>query len=317
MFKTISVFFLFTLAASLEAQMELSGYFDILNSYDARLGNYGGFDFGQFEVDVAAEAGERAEAEAAIAFDPTTNQFGLGVAFMDFHVAGEEAEHPARGEAPLHTGLLLGRFDVPFGIDYVKIPSNVRELVTPPLLNRKTINSWNSMGLDLYGGGGSWEYNVFLVNGLVGSGPAVGARLARFLSSTLTVGLSAATDLQTSASGASATGLDLKYIRGGTELTGELQLARHILEGEISPLTHGGAYLAVKQELADFADIPAYAALSVTGWQDEKGHAEQSLAAGGGWHLNGSVECRIEYIYEKSVTNVYFNQLSCQVVMAF
>jgi len=155
------------------AQIEWSGFFDILYSDSQEKGD-GTFDYGQFEVDLSVPLSEYISAEGALAYD--AGVVGLGAGFVDFHLFGTEEGYWGRGGGLAHSGLIVGQFDVPFGIDYRVIPSIDRKLVTPPLVNEQTIDSWNDWGVQAYGATGRANVVLFGVNGFT-DGQAIGGRI--------------------------------------------------------------------------------------------------------------------------------------------
>lgn len=130
-------FFTFPLAA----QIEYAGFADIL--YTESSAGESGFGYGQFELDLSGTVNSYVTFEGAIAYNAEEGVFEAGAGFLDIHFNGSDEEHPPRGGFVEHTGLMLGQFDVPFGIDYLHIPAVDRFFVNGPLMNQKTIDGWN------------------------------------------------------------------------------------------------------------------------------------------------------------------------------
>lgn len=162
------------------SQIEFSGFADILYSGYEGAGEFG---YGQFEIDLSTEISPWASIEGAVAYNAESGTFEAGAGFIDLHWGGE-ANHPFAA-----WGMLIGQFDVPFGIDYLHIPSPDRFLVTAPLANQFTIDSWNDIGLSLYGSVGLFEVVTYVVNG-AGNGSACGGRLGTRSDALLSVGSS-------------------------------------------------------------------------------------------------------------------------------
>ena len=70
---------------------------------------------GQIEIDLAKEISEFVSVEAALAYDSENETFGCGAFIIDFHIFGSEGRHLKSIEGINHSGIIIGRFDVPFG----------------------------------------------------------------------------------------------------------------------------------------------------------------------------------------------------------
>ena len=76
-----------------QSAIEFSGFGDILYVNYQDEDEESGFEFGQVELDLAAEIDENVSVEAAIAFDPDAEAFGSGAFLIDFHLFGSEGSH--------------------------------------------------------------------------------------------------------------------------------------------------------------------------------------------------------------------------------
>ena len=130
--------------------LDISGFGDIyLVSYqDAGLGS--DFSVGQMEVDLETTIAGKTVMAAAIAYDSETETFGLGAFTIDFHLWDSEAGHLQPINGIDHSGVLVGQFDIPFGIDWNVYPSVDRKLVSAPLAVENTHDGWNDYGVELY-----------------------------------------------------------------------------------------------------------------------------------------------------------------------
>lgn len=156
---------LMTLAFSLHAQFEITGFADFL--YDGT-GSQNAFSYGQLEVDLSTQVSDKVGFEAAIAYNAETGQFEAGAGFV--HLSGTDKHDRVAW------GVAVGQFDVPFGIDYRHIASPDRWLVCSPLANQATIDSWNDMGVIFEAQTDHFEVVSFAVNGSE-EGHAVGGRV--------------------------------------------------------------------------------------------------------------------------------------------
>jgi hypothetical protein len=102
------------------------------------------------EIDLEAPLQPGISFEAAIAFDPENQTFGVGAFLIDFDLFESEGTHVGADEGIDHTGIVAGQFDVPFGIDWHVYPSIDRMLVSPPLVVESTHGLWNDFGIQAY-----------------------------------------------------------------------------------------------------------------------------------------------------------------------
>lgn len=283
-------------------QVEFTGFTDILYVQDQ------GFGYGQFEVDLAVPLAEGVTVDAALAFDGT--YVGMGAGFITFETFGSY-------------GLMVGQFDVPLGIDYLAIPSPDRKLVTPPLLNEKTINAWNDVGLNLTGEAEKFNLNLFAVNGFCGE-MAFGGRFGFKALEALEVGASYANDN----SDATFMGVDLLGTFGFLETKLEYQMSDGFFEGDNDPLTedrgHSGFYVQLCSELEDMLGLPVFGVARFGSWSadgdhDASGEADSAsrITLGAGYRLADGVEFRIEYLSDTVDEGDSESALTLQAVVGF
>lgn len=303
------------------AQIEYSGFADIL--YTKALGDDGeaGFNYGQFEVDLSGSVVPGVTFEGAIAYNADDGVFEAGAGFLDIHLKGSDEDHPARGGFISHSGLLVGQFDVPFGIDYLHIPSPDRSLVTSPLLNQATIDGWNDVGLNLYGELSLLNFNVFAVNG-ASNGLALGGRLGFPVAGLLEVGTSFA--IQTGENDAEAVpslmGIDFQATSGVISTRLEYQMATAMLEGDFDTMTdddeHSGYYLQLNLDLNEMVNLPLFLVGRFGGWEYGDETASR-ITAGLGYEFEPGFECRAEYLSNTVNEDDPENQITIQTVVSF
>ena len=137
------VIFYFILIPSVFAQVDISGFFDLQYQFHKNQHSEKGMRFGQFEIDLSKSLNNYFVIESAVAFNNESQKFELGAGFIEYRLWGNEEDHAVNNDLFDKSGVMVGLFDVPFGIDYKCIPSPDRKLVTAPLANEKTISCWN------------------------------------------------------------------------------------------------------------------------------------------------------------------------------
>lgn len=305
---------------TLMAQIELSGFADILYTQDLSDGGTGHFGYGQFEVDLSGVVMKGVTFEGAAAYNADAGAFEAGAGFLDIHLMGSEADHPARGGVIQHSGLMLGQFDVPFGLDYLRIPSPDRRLISGPLLNQKTIDGWNDVGLNLYGELSFGSFNLFAVNGAQ-DGIALGGRLAVPLGDMVEFGASYATQTAENDSEANPAllGADILVTSGPAQLTFEFQQATAVLEGDFDSYgdteQHSGYYAELDLDLAGLINVPFFVVGRFGSWEKDNETA-QRVTLGLGHQFSDSFEFRAEYLSD-SIDDNTSNQLALQTVVSF
>ena len=295
-FAWVSVAVLLSLGGALpaSAQVEWSGFFDILYSYSQKKGD-GTFDYGQFEVDLSVPLSEYISAEGALAYD--AGVLGLGAGFVDFHLFGTEKGHRVRGGGLTHSGLIVGQFDVPFGMDYRVIPSIDRKLVTPPLVNQKTIDSWNDWGVQLYGAIHRANFVLFDVNGSAG-GQAIGGRIGIIPVEEVEFGGSYAFDMNANGDVASTVlGIDVQASWKSLAVKGEV-LSAEDDKTKDEPRKHSGFYAQGTYDFEEVIGWPMFAVVRYGVWSPESESApvqdHTRLTLGLGVRIAESVEVRCE-----------------------
>ncbi|NQU06180.1 MAG: hypothetical protein HQ568_08820, partial [Calditrichaeota bacterium] len=109
--------------------VDISGFCNLLYDDDTN-----GTGFGQLEIDLEAEVAENIVIASAICYDAESEAFGSGALVIDFHLFGSEGSHFRPAQNVDHSGIIVGQFDVPFGIDLNYYPSIDRKLVSGPLV---------------------------------------------------------------------------------------------------------------------------------------------------------------------------------------
>ncbi len=148
-----------------QPEVEVSGFGDFLYSVQNGEDAPDNFSFGQVEIDLETSIEKKIIISAAVAFDPESETFGMGAFIVDLHLLGTEGDHFRRGGLK-HSGIILGQFDVPFGIDWMVYPSIDRKLTSIPLVVENTHHAWNDYGIQGYLNQDSFDLTLFATNGL-------------------------------------------------------------------------------------------------------------------------------------------------------
>ncbi len=139
------------------------------------------FNFGAFEMDIQYSYGDHYSVSAAMVWDSGATP-SLAAAVVDYHLFDDDV--PIRGrifdEAGFH--LQVGRFDIPYGLDYQYFPSVKRASVSAPLTTtRIQKGGYNSDGMRIYGTWKTFDYTAYAVNALYGNnGGILGGRIGFF-----------------------------------------------------------------------------------------------------------------------------------------
>lgn len=284
---------------ALPSRLQVSGFADIYNERSAQSRLAGQYSVGQVEVGLSADLSSRVGVEAAVARDgrkPT-----LAVLVADFRLVDSGDVQSALGVESLN--VLVGRFDVPFGIDWHVYPSIDRLLVSGPLVVDGTHGGWNDLGVQAYAEAGRFDLVGYAVRGadIKGAEWAVGAR-AGVRGGGAVLGLSLAglhdgsgllnrhllgADMQWSFSSLSA---KAEYVGYGPAARG--------LEG-----VHHGAYVQGTW------DNQHYFAVARLGALETPDGDEQRLSVGGGWRMRENCQLRMEFQANSAAREVLFTQL--------
>ncbi len=143
--------------------LEISGFADFQHTPSTSEGRADDpFAMGQAELDLGSSLSDEVAIGAALAFDG--DAFALGALTIDFHLFGEEG-HFLKADNIDNSGVILGQFDVPFGIDYQVYVSLDRDLISPPLVVQSTHAAWNDYGAIGYLENSWTQVSVFGTNG--------------------------------------------------------------------------------------------------------------------------------------------------------
>lgn len=139
--------------------IHISGHGDIYG----KIHQGGNYHIGQAEINLNAAVNDRVSVEAAIAYH--NEQFEMGAFYAEFKLWGKNAEYFWYSPYIQSANLIVGQFDIPFGIDCRVYPSIDRKLVSAPLAVEQTHGCWNDTGLSFQFETHHINMQTYLVNG--------------------------------------------------------------------------------------------------------------------------------------------------------
>ena len=273
-----------------ERPIEITGFGDLWY-----VGGGDRFELGQVEIDLGLPLDERIDLEIAIALDE--GAFTTGSFLVDFHLFGREGSHFRPLAGIDHSGLIVGQFDVPFGIDWLVYPSIDRKLVSGPVAVENTHDSWNDFGVQGYLKSGPVNAVVYAVNGFgyeaadaeVEMNLTVGGRVNVSPVPYLEVGSSYAAFFdQDYELDMALLGADLQFIHGRFVAKGEYLFQRLGLAGE-EDATSAGFYAQGLYDFGSFFLVSRYGQ-----FLPEEGEDLTRVSLGGGWVIGDGCEARVE-----------------------
>lgn len=290
-------------------QVDVSGFFDVQYAKPSDQQDvFSGFQYGQFEIDLSARTGRRVMMEGALALNADEQKFEPGLGYLQVDLSPRLTGQRARssGSYLREFGVQLGQFDVPFGLDYKVMRSIDRSLVHAPLMNRRSIDSWNSIGANVYLRSEQWNLVGFVVNGLT-DGYTAGGRIGLKPGPNMELGFSYARGmtLQDGLQTTEIVGADIQGVARQFTWKGEALFSRGVLNGEPSadPMdAHWGLYLHGKYDILTFHRVPLFLVGRYGRWMPMDSFKErlnlspeQELTIGMGANVAYQSQIRLEY----------------------
>jgi len=316
-------------AGRASAQTEITGFFDIIHTYQLSKGQTDGFKINQSEIDISKAYKDNLSFGAAIAYNNNSGNLELSMVYLHYNLLSKEVKHPRRSEEDEHAGIVIGKFDVPIGLDYLSFASPDRPVVSQPLIIEQTIAGWNDVGVNLHLNKKHYRVNFSAVNGFNNGVNFVGDLVAKVFPE-FRIGLFHTSDFdkklerQSWISGA--------YILAEWriwELKSEYLWANGIYGGEQDTLSsnhwHHGFYIQLLSDLGNSSfQMPFFFTVRYSLWQDENENAPVLLpesihryVLGVGYHLNDYSSVRLEYLMESPRGEKRFDRLTAQLVVGF
>jgi len=295
---------------------EISGFGDVVLTINDNESDDFGFNIGQLEVDFAAELKPHIQAEIAIAYDGE-DSFEIGAFIIDFHLLGSDEEalwHYHKSRRVKHSGVMVGQFDVPFGIDWMVYPSIDRQLVSIPQAVEFTHNEWNDIGVNGYLQTEKINAAFYIVNGfeydadpLLKAGSAVGGRFGVTPNEQLEIGGSMALlSIEDSNIDMTMLGVDAQFSNG--DFTGKGELIAHMVESPAgNDITNFGYYI---QGLYDFGPLYGVARIGMFSLDEPASDDNFRLSLGGGRSLAENCWLRLEFQVNSEEDNAGFVQMA-------
>lgn len=277
----------------------LSGFFDVSASDFRERDNP--WKIGPFELDVSMHASEGFAAAGTLVFKDGAAD--VGVAFVDYH----KYDHTIspRGRIFYEPGfhIQLGRFDIPFGLDYLYFATPDRETITPPLVTDYIMDGgWNDDGIRVYGTYKFLDYSFYTTNGF-NKGLAYGGRLGLFplrdpfrlhkeISDKLfETGISLAEDDSKEIFSKEETiiGYDIQFLLSQLEVRAEYIERKSF----VKDLTRSGFYIALKYM---FESLPLYSIAQYDEYQKTNFDRVKRVSFGFTYEFGDYADIKFEYM---------------------
>jgi hypothetical protein len=294
-----------------ESPFEITGFVDVLFSKDEAVAGERDFRLGQAELDFFACTSDHSCACVAVAYDPATGAFGLGAATIEFLVAGKGSDCRHHYEKWERSGLVVGQFDIPFGIDWLTYPSVDRRTVTAPAAVTATHDGWNELGASFFVEAPRYTARAWVTNGFdamlwevddedhvhLATESAVGARASVLPAGGLEIGVSAATFSTVADDQAmSLLGADAQAKRGDWALKAEY--VSHRLDfGAAGDFTNNGWYAQATHDFTGWYLFGRYDTVDFDNEESDQGGLAdlEAVTFGLGLAVAAPAELRLEY----------------------
>lgn len=303
--QLLSIMLLLTccLMVGADTALEISGFGDFLYVQGTENTDDIMFLVNQAEIDLESTIDDKITVGVAVAYDGEET-FGLGAFTIDFHVFGSEGDHFRPTAGIDHSGIIVGQFDVPFGIDWHVYPSIDRRLVSGPLAVENTHDFWNDFGVQLYATKDIVNGVVYATNGFgyemidtlgmpveVDMKMAGGGRLGICPVEILEVGGNFAGFFnQENTLDMSLLGIDLQFTYDAFFLKGEYIIHEYAKDTPVT-ISNSGFYVHGEYNFDRFFLMGRYGVFSPDGDTDDV----TRLTAGAGYVLRDGCELRFEY----------------------
>ena len=318
------ILLLLLLSSPVIAQPELTGFFDVLSVHNNPDNSAHRFMINQFELDISYAHKTHFSVGTAVAYNNETENMELAMAFVHYSFDGGPGKHPRREETYDHSAFLIGKFDMPFGLDYLSYASVDRPTVTQPLVIEKTIAGWNDVGIDFHTFSGNFKFDVWAVNGF-SEGVGLGGNVRYAFFPFLEVGVSHSSDIVDFEKREDwLNGVDLVLTTEIFQFKSEYLWMNGVYEGEQDTLAtnsnHHGVYFQLFTELEKWTSLPMCLTLRYGAWDSEFDRNEDGTDDGQdrytvalGYRLNENISIRAEAvsnnIYNGERENLGFLQL--------
>jgi len=323
--------FAFSITVSIStvySQTEVTGFFDLLSSQNINTNTSHEFSINQFELDVTYAHQSNFSVGTAVAYNSELENMELAMAFVHYSFDDGPALHPRREETYDHSAFLIGKFDMPFGLDYLSFASTDRPTISQPLVIEKTIGGWNDVGIDFHMFKGNFKFDVWAVNGFA-DGVGLGGNIRYTLFPFMELGASHSSDITSFDEVEDwINGVDLQINTNMFQFKSEYLWMEGVYEGELDVPgiddQHHGVYFQLLTEFEDLISLPLYLTLRYGGWgsdfdrdQDGTNDCQNRYTAALGYRLHDNLSLRLEMLSNQVAKLDRENQVFLQAVVAF
>jgi len=139
------------------------------------------FEIGSVELDSALQLSPYVLVSAAFAYVPDEDKAALGAFTVDGSLFGPEKKHLIKTKLLQDSGVVFGKFDVPFGLAYLEYPATENRFVDLPHVVMATHGGWNDLGGQAYAIADHYDLTLYLVNAkaLESDDPVAAGKLAQ------------------------------------------------------------------------------------------------------------------------------------------
>jgi len=246
-------------------ELEISGFGDFSHIVQNNINKYG---IRQLEIDLEKKLAPKMVIIAAVAYSNESETFELGEFNVDFHLFGSDGDHFHLVSGIDHSGIKVGQFDVPFGLDWRFYPSIDRKTVTGPLVIENTHKGWNDNGVQAFIDNRWFNAVAYGVNGFgyddVEMKLAVGGRMGLTPNEIIEVGCSQASFLNGNKKiDMSMSGIDLQLNYQALSLKGEYIVHKMNLT-ENNAIKNSGFYCQAMYGFKKYFYVTRYGAFTET-----------------------------------------------------
>ncbi len=253
------------------AQTEMSVFFDAVGISNFNNTKESRFLINQFELDFSYLHQSHFSVGSAVAYNNESENLELAMAFIHYSLEDGPVKHPRRVETYDHSALLIGKFDMPFGLDYLSYASIDRPTISQPLVIEKTIAGWNDIGIDYHLFKNNIKFDIWAVNGF-NAGIGLGGNIRYKFFPFLEVGLSHSSDIDNFKSVNDwLSGVDMKINTETFEIKSEFLWSKGVYEGTVDTVLnneiHHGGYFQILTHLNKFITLPISLTLRFGNWK--------------------------------------------------
>jgi hypothetical protein len=329
-FLAAFLFFIFAPMNQSFSQVNLTGFSDIVYSHELRSNSSGGFLLNQFELDISHDYTPHLSFGTAIAWDPEKETLGLAMAYVHYNIMKGKGKHPRKTEEYSHTGFVFGKFDVPFGIDYLSYASPDRPVVNQPLPVQQTMGGWNDIGVNFHIVRRILKLDVWIVNGYYDLSNNFGVNLRARLTRDIELGVSVSSDVKKfSESDDWLAGIHLIAKHDIFDLRAEVIRSKGVYMNSPDSIDnfgdHGGFYIQLVTDFEKFLpSFPLNMTLRYSFWGSQDDHnadgkddTEYRYTLGVGHNISENFSARTEYYLSTFEDEYLTSVLMFQVVATF